>query len=176
MIKYLKYKSKKNNEKVIYNTFAEKMLLLCYRYLNNIMDAEEAMHNGFIKVFANIKRFKPKHENSFEAWIKKIMINECLMFLRKKVNFTLIAIDEIKEQGNKAFESTTNFEVETYLELINELPVGYKTVFNLYAIEGYAHKEIAEILKISESTSRSQLTKARKLLQTKIIKKESLYA
>jgi RNA polymerase sigma factor (sigma-70 family) len=176
MIKLFRQRSKEATEKEIYNLYAERMLFLCYRYLNNLMDAEEVLHNGFMKVFDNLGKFEERHEKGFEFWIKKIMINECLMFLRKRVNFQLISIDEINEKEIDKENLRDDMEPEVYLNLINELPVGYKTIFNLYAIEGYAHNEIAEILGIAESTSRSQLTKARKLLQQKIIKTESLYA
>lgn len=176
MIKPLKVNKKKNREREIYEAFVENMMLLCIRYLGNILDAEEAMHNGFIKVFTNLKKFKPENENSFGAWVKKIMINECLMFLRKKVNFKLISLDEINEIKDDYFESHNFANIESYLALINQLPIGYKTIFNLYAIEGYSHKEISIMLKITESTSRSQLTKARKLLQQKLVRKGNLYA
>lgn len=150
------------------------MLLLCYRYTGNLMDAEEVMHNGFLKIFANLKKFKSKHEKGFEFWVRKIMVNESLMFLRKNTNFRLVTIEESKAE--EATEIITDLSLEGYLEVIKELPSGYRTVFNLFAIEGYSHKEIAGMLKISESTSRSQLTKARKLLQQKINKDERLYA
>jgi RNA polymerase sigma factor (sigma-70 family) len=176
MIKPLKVSKKKNREREIYDAFAENMMLLCFRYLGNVLDAEEAMHNGFIKVFSNLKKFKPVQENSFGAWVKKIMINECLMFLRKKVNFKLVSLDEVNEIKDNCFENHNAANIESYLALINQLPIGYKTIFNLYAIEGYSHKEIGLMLKITESTSRSQLTKARKLLQQKLVRKEDLYA
>jgi len=176
MIRLFNRKPKELAEKEIYSLFAEKMLLLCFRYLSNLMDAEEAMHNGFLKVFDNLKNFEERYEHGFENWIKKIMVNESLMFLRKRANFKLLCIDSIKEKEMNEFEFCDNLEPEAYLKIINELPVGYRTVFNLYAIEGYAHNEIADMLGIAESTSRSQLTKARKILQQKITKSGSLYA
>ncbi len=176
MIKPFNINKKKDREREIYDAYADNMMLLCFRYLGNILDAEEAMHNGFIKVFSNLKKFKLLHENSFGAWVKKIMINECLMSLRKKVNFKMVSLDEINEIEDNNFESHSGVNIESYLALINQLPAGYKTIFNLYAIEGYSHKEIAIMLKINESTSRSQLTKARKMLQQKLERKEDLYA
>jgi RNA polymerase sigma factor (sigma-70 family) len=177
MLKFFRQKSKGANERDIYNLYADKMLFVCYRYLNNLMDAEEVLHNGFIKVFDNIGKFEERHEKGFEYWVKKIMVNESLMFLRKRINFKLISIDDVNEK--EFFTSSINDEMEpeTFFNVLNELPVGYKTIFNLFAIEEYSHKEIAKMLGITESTSRSQLTKARKLLQHKILKnKESLYA
>ncbi|MEN8121718.1 MAG: sigma factor-like helix-turn-helix DNA-binding protein, partial [Bacteroidota bacterium] len=106
---------------------------------------------------------------------RKIMINECLMFLRKRINFKLISIDGAS-QIEARIEPNNSFELKDYLKLINDLPIGYRTVFNLHAIEGYKHNEIAEILNISESTSRSQLTKARKLLKQRINKNGIIYA
>ncbi len=175
MIKPIKVKKKKDREREIYDAFAENMMLLCTRYLCNIMDTEEAMHNGIIKIFSNLRKFKPEHENSFGAWMKKIMINECLMFLRKRVNFKLISLDEINEIKDSYFENHNAANIESYLARINQLPIGYKTVFNLYAIKGYSHEEISIMLKITESTSRSQLTKARKLLQQKLVRRKDLY-
>ena len=151
------------------------MFLLCFRYVNNMLDAEEVLHNGFMKVFRNLGKFKKKHEKSFKYWIRKIMINECLMFLRKRTNFKTVSINDVSEI-NFGTELIDNLESEDYLKLINNLPVGYRTVFNLYAIEGYKHHEIAKMLNISESTSRSQLSKARKLLKQKITKNGILYA
>ncbi len=175
MAKPIRFKSKKNTDKEIYDLYVEKMFLLCYRYLNNILDAEEVLHNGFMKVFVNLGKYEEQHKNSFEFWIRKIMVNECLMFIRKRTNFKLIPIEEISEIVFEE-EFSNSIESEEYLKLINNLPIGYRTVFNLYAIEGYKHTEIAKMLKISESTSRSQLSKARKLLKQKIIKNGILYA
>jgi RNA polymerase sigma-70 factor (ECF subfamily) len=104
------------------------------------------------------------------------MVNECLMFLRKRINFKLVSIENVNESDFENEDFSDKMDPQTYLNLINELPPGYKTIFNLFAIEEYTHKEIAEALGIAESTSRSQLTKARKILQQKIQKKESLYA
>jgi len=169
-------KSNKTKEKEIYDLYAEKMYFLCNRYVNNMMDAEEVLHNGFMKVFKHLHSFIETHERSFEFWIKRIMVNESLMHLRKKVNFNLVSIDDIKEKDFEAGIMDDNSSAEQYLKIINELPIGYKTVFNLFAIEGYDHSEIADLLKIAESTSRSQLTKARKMIQQKITKIESKYA
>jgi len=176
MIRIFRRKPNELTEKEIYNLFAEKMLVLCFRYLNNLMDAEEVLHNGFIKIFGNLKHFEEKHDNGFECWIRKIMVNESLMFLRKRTNFKLISIDSTHDDEMEPIDFKHGMETESYLKIINGLPVGYRTVFNLYAIEGYTHSEIANMLGITESTSRSQLTKARKILQQKIIKIESLYA
>jgi RNA polymerase sigma factor (sigma-70 family) len=166
MNKIFPLRSKQSN-KDIYYQFADQMMLLCYRYTGNKEDAEEIMNNGFLKVFKHKNRFIENHKNSFHAWIKKIMINECLMFLRKRNAFNVISIDDSKEIIKDELENEHD-DSAYLLKLLNELPVGYRTVFNLYAVEGYKHKEIAEMLNISENTSRTQLLKARKSLQLKL--------
>ncbi len=158
--------SKKSKEE-IYFQFAESMMLLCLRYMGNKEEAEEVMNNGFLKAFNHLKEFKELHEFSFRAWLKKIMINECLMHLRKNNDFNIISLEEAS-RNNRSEISEQSYDVEYLLKALEELPIGYRTVFNMYAVEGFAHKEIAEMLNISESTSRTQLLKARKLLQNKI--------
>ena len=122
---------------------------------------------GFFKVFSNLKSFK--NEGSFEGWIRKIMVRESISFLRqqKKIEFS---VEDVEVQKNYSNNINTELEVEEIQEVIDTLPEGYKIVFNMYAIEGYKHHEIAEILNISKGTSKSQLFKARKMLQQKINK------
>lgn len=165
---------KKLKEKEIYYQFADEMYALCYRYLGNREVSEEILNNGFIKVFKNLKKFKPQTENSLKYWIRKIMANECLMFLRKKKKIHFIEIDNTQKEniGKEDIEFAENTEID---ELIFKLPLGYRTIFNLYAIDGYSHKEIAKHLKITESTSRSQLTMARKQLKEMLIQKGYVY-
>lgn len=172
--------NKKQTEKEIYYKFANKMHALCYRYVGNREIAEELLNNGFIKVFKNLKKFIPQGENSFEYWVKKIMINECLMFLRKKNKNIFIPIEELLLENINNRDNNINIINEIVIdneidELIQKLPIGYKTIFNLYAIEGYSHKEISDKLNIQESTSRSQLTMARKQLKEMLIKKGLIY-
>ena len=119
------------------------------------------MLQGFLKVFTNLQKFK--NEGSFEGWIRRIMVNTCLSYLRKK-NLVDLS-DEEYIFNDAATESLENTSLEDIQKLIDKLPNGYKMVFNLFAIEGYKHSEIAAQLDISESTSKSQLFKARKLLQ-----------
>lgn len=152
-------------QRALYNLHAPKMLSVCRRYLKDIMQAEEAMCNGFLKVFKNLKFFRD--EGSFEGWIRRIMVNESISYLRKeeKITFT-----DLKEDFSDASYSPqdSDLEVEHIQALIDELPEGYRAVFVMYAVEGYKHQEIAKLLEISESTSKSQLFKARKLLQFKL--------
>ncbi|WP_294962541.1 RNA polymerase sigma factor [uncultured Flavobacterium sp.] len=148
----------------IYSKFSSKMLSVCRQYIKDIQLAEDVMITAFMKVFTNLKNFE--HKGSFEGWIRRIMVNECISYLRvqKKVKF---AEDEffVEESFN---EIDSQFTVEQIQYLIDALPDGYKMIFNLYAIEGYKHNEIAKMLGINEGTSKSQLSHARKMLQTQI--------
>ena len=153
----------------IYTKFSPKMLSVCRQYIKDLHQAEDIMITGFMKVFANLKSFK--HEGSFEGWIRHIMINECISFIRVKKNFFQHSnIDEVQISGDDNVLEIENFSTDDIQLLIDNLPDGYKTVFNLYAIEGFKHHEIAEMLGINEGTSKSQLSHARKMLQNQIIK------
>jgi RNA polymerase sigma factor (sigma-70 family) len=151
-------------QKCLYDAFSGSMLLVCCRYVKDRQDAEELMLNGFYKFFISLSSFQYKSDAALFGWLKKIVINECLMFLRKRPGFMLIG-DAIMEGPVIEDDTLDRLEAEKVFKLILELPAGYRTVFNLHAIEGWEHKEIAEILGISEGTSKSQLNKARKLLQ-----------
>jgi RNA polymerase sigma-70 factor (ECF subfamily) len=150
----------------IYTQFSPKMLSVCRQYIKDIHQAEDIMITAFMKVFVNLKNFQ--HNGNFEGWIRRIMVNECISHIRvqKKVNFL---------QEEKYFEDSFNniesqFSVEDIQFLIDSLPDGYKMIFNLYAIEGYKHQEIASLLGINEGTSKSQLSHARKILKEQITK------
>jgi RNA polymerase sigma-70 factor (ECF subfamily) len=163
-------KAIKNNREAQHDLFemhAPKMLSVCRYYIKDVQHAEEAMLNGFFKVFKNLKHFKA--EGSFEGWIRRIMVRESISFLRqqKHIEFSVEQIEETIQHTNQI---NTEIEVAEIQKLIDGLPEGYKIVFVMYAIEGYKHAEIAELLKITEGTSKSQLFKARKLLQVKINK------
>lgn len=154
----------------VYEKYSSKMLGVCYRYVQDDFEAEEIMVEGFVKVFDRINQFKL--EGSFEGWIRRIMVNEALMYLRskKRMGWEVGYDDVLYEPNPQPFSS--NLEVADLMALIEKLPTGYRTVFNLYAIEGYSHDEIAKTLGITESTSKSQLHRARGLLQ-EMIKSES---
>jgi RNA polymerase sigma-70 factor (ECF subfamily) len=159
-------------QKCLYDAFAGSMLLVCSRYVKDKQDAEELMLNGFYKFFTSLHSFQYNSDAALFAWIKKIMINECLMFLRKKIGFTLTS--EVTTEGPALEEDTLDrLEAAEIYKVVLELPVGYRTIFNLHAIEGWEHKEIAGMLGISEGTSKSQLNKARKLLQ-KILSQQGI--
>lgn len=172
MAKNIVLKSKRKVEETIYFDYVDAMMILCYRYIGNIEDAEEIMNNAFLKVFKHISKFKELYKNSFSAWIKRIMINECLMHLRKNKGFNIISLEDLKSDLVE-INDIDSASMEELLSVLTELPTGYRTVFNLYAIEGYKHFEIADLLNITESTSRTQLHKARNMLQ-KIISERNL--
>lgn len=151
-------------QKALFNMFADKMLLLCYRYVKRKEDAEELLLDGFYKFFKNIHSFTYQGEAAMYSWLKRIMINECLMFLRKKNVFTIVTQSAAEEIVLEE-EALNNLSANEIFNLIVTLPVGYRTVFNLYVVEGMEHKEIAVLMGISEGTSKSQLSKARVLLQ-----------
>ncbi|MCX6213427.1 sigma-70 family RNA polymerase sigma factor [Spirosoma sp.] len=156
--------------KVIYERYAGKMLAVCTRYCANRADAEEVMLDGFMKVFEKIEQFR--EDGSFEGWIRRIMVTESLMFLRKAKQWRQeISLDEVTVEPDYEWADTAVNENDL-LRMVNQMPDGYRTVFNLYAIEGYSHIEIAEMLGISEGTSKSQLSRARVLLQTNLKKLE----
>ena len=156
--------------KVVYERFAGKMLTVCTRYCANRDDAEEVMLDGFMRVFEKIEQFR--EDGSFEGWIRRVMVTESLMFLRKNKQWRQeIPLEEITVEPDYAWADTAVNENDL-LRMVNQLPDGYRTVFNLYAIEGYSHAEIAETLGISEGTSKSQLSRARMLLQANLKKLE----
>lgn len=152
-------------QKVLYEQYASKMYGVCLRYLKNDMDAEEALLNGFMKIYQNIGRFEAK--GSFEGWVRRIMVNEALAFLRKKEPLHL-AIEDSHIQVAGTGRADHDLAEGELMELLHTLPAGYRAVFNLYAIEGYSHKEIADMLGINEGTSKSQLSKARAMLQRRL--------
>ncbi|GAB3814497.1 RNA polymerase sigma factor [Pontibacter rugosus] len=156
-------------QKLVYERYASQMYGVCMRYLKNEMDAEEALLNGFMKIYKNVDRFEAK--GSFEGWVRRIMVNEALTFLRKKEPLHM-GIEESYIQVASTGGADQNLAEGELLELLRTLPAGYRAVFNLYAIEGYSHKEIAEMLGITEGTSKSQLSKARAMLQRKLTGKE----
>lgn len=149
----------------IYSRFSSKMLSVCRQYIKDIQLAEDVMITAFMKVFTNLNKFE--HKGSFEGWVRRIMVNECISYLRvqKKVKFVE---DEIYVE--ESFNATdSQFSIDQIQFLIDALPDGYRMIFNLYAIEGFKHNEIAKMLGINEGTSKSQLSHARKMLQIQII-------
>jgi RNA polymerase sigma factor (sigma-70 family) len=159
---------RKNDSKAqyaLYEMMGPKMLGVCRRYVKSIEEAEEVLSNGFVKVFTKLDSFRD--EGSFEGWVRRIMVRESLNYIRYQRNiFVEMEPEWIPEQGHNPIQE--DLAADALMTIIDTLPLGYKTVFNLFAIEGFAHKEIAEMLDITESTSKSQLSKARKFLQQQI--------
>lgn len=152
-------------QKYIFDRWSEAMLMLCMRYVRDLPDAEELMLNGFFNFFKSIDRFVYNNDGSISAWLKKIMVNECLMFLRRKGGLKIVDEKYAVETGADETHTSKMAADELY-KLVLTLPVGYRTVFNLFVVEGYDHKEIAAMLGITEGSSRSQLSKARESLRT----------
>lgn len=156
-------------QKLLYKTYASKMFGVCLRYFKKKADAEDCLQEGFIKVFNYIDTYKGV--GSFEGWIRKIMVNTAINSFKSNQKFNdQKELDEI-DNFFPVHNETDNFSAEYLNSLIHNLPEGYRIVFNLYAIEGYSHKEISSILNISEGTSKSQLSRARAILQQKLVKK-----
>jgi RNA polymerase sigma factor (sigma-70 family) len=157
-------------QKNLYNIFSKKMYMVCLRYTKSQQEAEDVLQESFIKIFRNLNGYRG--DSRFSYWIKRVVINTALNSQRKKLYmYPMVDIDEVKNisGSNKAL---SDFNLEELLSLIRELPAGCQTVFNLFAIEGYSHREIAEMLEVSEGTSKSQFARARKLLQQKIAEEE----
>lgn len=155
-------------QEMLYRALASKMLGVCMRYVNNTAEAEDILQTGFIKVFTHIASFRG--EGSFEGWVRRVMVNTAVEAYRK--NRRIVPATDLGEVTDipQQWEVIDTLECEDLLTIIRALPDGYRMVFNMYAIEGYTHKEIARILHISEGTSKSQLSRARNWLQEKLMK------
>ena len=151
-------------QQLIYASYAPKMLGVCRQYVKDIHHAEDVMITAFMKVFSSLPNFE--HKGSFEGWIRRIMINESISYIRANKKISFLDDEQYSEEFTNSIES--QFNVEEIQLLIDALPDGYKMVFNLYVIEGYKHHEIAELLSISAGTSKSQLSQARRILQHEI--------
>jgi RNA polymerase sigma-70 factor (ECF subfamily) len=161
-------------QRYLFDLFANRFFLVCIRYLKQKEDAEEALMNGFLKIYKSLPRFDWKNDIAAIAWMKKIMVNECLISIRSNHRF-LTVVEELDPEAHLLEENfINNLEVKTILKCLELLPIGYRTVFNLFVIEGYGHKEISALLKITEGTSKSQLSKAKMLLQ-KIVLQQNNY-
>lgn len=152
------------SQKMLYDKYAGLLLAVCRRYILRMEDAEDVMIEGFFKIFSNISQYD--HRGSFEGWMKRIMVNEALMWIRKRK----LVFAEMNEQISAAEDTDElpdDIEIgeNEILKLLDALPEGYKTVFNLYVMEEYKHREIADLLNISINTSKSQLILAKKKLK-----------
>ena len=150
------------------------MMGVCMRYMKSQEDAEDVLLEGFCKMFKNLEKFTYESEIAFFGWVKRIMINEALMKLRKNNEIQILSINEAIDH-EVDISPLEELKTSHLLKLIQAIPIGYRTVFNLFELEGYSHKEIAEKLAISEGTSKSQLFKAKKMLKEKLMTKEYGY-
>jgi RNA polymerase sigma factor (sigma-70 family) len=160
-------------QRELYNRYSPKMLAVCFRFAHNREDAEDMLQEGFIKVFSQIHTFQNK--GAFEGWIRRIIVHTCINHLKKNKRFSE-NIDILHAGSVQVREESVPSIVQAkqIVDCIRLLPVGYRTVLNLYAIEGYSHKEIAGMLDIEESTSRSQYTRAKQMLEEILIRKKIL--
>jgi RNA polymerase sigma-70 factor (ECF subfamily) len=158
-------------QELLYKQFASKMMGVCYRYATDKMEAEDMLQNGFIKVFQKIADYRG--DGSFEGWIRRIMVHCSIEYYRK--HHKMMQLVDLEEAGSESSVNplaTANLEAKDLLLLIRQLSPGYRIVFNLFAIEGYSHKEIAAITGITEGASKSQLSRARSILREQVIKME----
>ncbi|MEP6627603.1 MAG: sigma-70 family RNA polymerase sigma factor [Ginsengibacter sp.] len=160
-------------QEALYNYFSPRMLGVCYRYARNREDAEDMLQEGFIKVYSQIHQFRGS--GALEGWIRRIIVHTCINNIKKNKKFS-DSVDLIHASSLQINENNipSMLQAKQVVECIRLLPIGYRTVLNLYAIEGFSHKEIGSILDIEESTSRSQYTRARSLLEEILIKKKIL--
>ena len=164
-------KNQATAQRELYNRYSPKMLAVCYRFAHKREDAEDMMQEGFIKVFSQMHTFQNK--GAFEGWIRRIMVHTCINNLKKNKRFNE-SVDIAYANSIQVREESVPSIVQAkqVVECIRLLPIGYRTVLNLYAIEGYSHKEIADMIDIEESTSRSQYTRAKQMLEEILIKKK----
>ncbi len=169
MIEGCKRGNRKSQE-LLYKSFASKMLTVCARYAKDNFEAEDILQVAFVKIFEKIKDFKG--DGSFEGWVRRIMVNTSIEFYRK--NSRMLAVVDIDHAPETPVQENqlSKINMADLLRIVQSLSPGYRMIFNMYAIEGYSHKEIAEELGISEGTSKSQLARARAILQENIKKME----
>ncbi len=159
-------------QEALYQQTASKMLVVCMRYAKDRMEAEDVLQMGFIKIFQKIGEYRG--DGSFEGWMRRVMVNTAIESYRKNLRtLNIVPIEDAYEQPGVGFDFS-RLGMQDLLKVIQKLSDGYRMVFNMYIIEGYSHKEIAETLGISEGASKSQLSRARAILREEIIKMEGI--
>lgn len=159
-------KNERNSQRLLYERYYESLSYTCYRYLRDQSLVEDLVHEGFMKIFKNIKKYNGT--GSLEGWMKRVMVNTCLDFLRKEnrrpreVDLSAVGTYEVDE------DMIAQLQADYIMEVVGQLPSVLRTVFNLNVIEGYPHKEIAKLIQVKESTSRAYLTEAKKLIRKKL--------
>lgn len=160
-------------QRLLYDLYAKKMMVVCLRYASTSFEAEDIVQEGFVKVFSNIQNFK--RDCPLEFWIRKIIVNTALKHLRQKSLLTVSHETEEVENLSSGNYNLNDYSMDELLGMIQSLAPRYRMVFNLYAIEGYNHKEIGEMLGISEGTSKSQYSRARAILQNMLVNQDKQY-
>ncbi|MBP7390343.1 MAG: RNA polymerase sigma factor [Chitinophagales bacterium] len=160
------FKGDRRFQQMLYDMFSSKMFGVCMRYANEYNAAQDLLQEGFVKVFRNIDKFRG--EGSFEGWVRRIFVNTAIEHYRKQVNLYAIVDNDLKAYENYDNNALETLKEQDIVKMIQKLSHGYRTVFNLYVVEGYSHKEIGDLMGISEGTSKSQLARARYLLQKMI--------
>lgn len=160
-------------QKALFEKFSGKMMSVCMRYAGERQRAEDMLQDGFVKVFQHLNKFRG--QGSFEGWIRRTVMNTALDHLRKETKLAVdVDISEAEYLAGDKESSVGRLRVEEMMQIIAKMPVGYRTVFNMYAIEGYSHQEIAEALGVTESTSKTQYRKARTYLMNLIVERENI--
>ncbi len=161
----------KQSQERLYKMTSAKMLGICMRYAKDQFEAEDMMQTAYVKIFNKLDTYKG--EGSFEGWMRRIMVNTSIEFYRKNLrDLKLVDIDEVQEQQASVSFDMSSIQIKDLMRLIQNLSNGYRLVFNMYAIEGYSHKEIAKQLGITEGASKSQLSRARAILRDQVLKLE----
>jgi RNA polymerase sigma-70 factor (ECF subfamily) len=161
-------------QKTLYNLLSAPMYKVCLRYFDNEFDAEDTLISGLYKFFHNIDKFEYHNETKLFGWAKRIVVNEALMLIRSRTNFNMVSSDNAQQMSSDV-SPLGDLQAQDLLKMIRELPLGYRTVFNLYVIEGYNHVEIGKMLEINTNTSKSQLHKAKAMLRRRINKNAQYY-
>lgn len=165
-------KGDRGAQKQLYDVLSAKMFAVCIRYMGDRQDAEDVLQEGFVTLFTKIGMFSG--EGSFEGWARRIFVNTALMSLRKKDALKMSGgLDSVQEMSSDRPSQIQDMGYKEIMRIVASLPAGYRTVFNMYVVEGYSHNDIADALGISAVTSRSQLQRARMLLQEKIREKKN---
>jgi RNA polymerase sigma-70 factor (ECF subfamily) len=165
-------KGKRNFQNLLYSNYSSLLFGVCLRYIKNRTEAEDVLHDSFIKIYINIKNFNFSNKATFISWMKRVTANTAINYLRDNNHFRFnLDIEDVDFAEDEVVENESNEDIDmaNLMRIIQELPQGYGTVFNLYIFEKYSHQEIAEILKISVNTSKTQLLKARKYIKNKMV-------
>ncbi len=156
-------------QEILYNRFAAKMYAVCLRYCKDADDAQDLLQDGFVKIFKNLDKFRG--EGSFEGWIRRIFVNTSIEHFRKSIKKFAVSDAQEVVIEDPSWNALDNLAEKDVIKMIQDLSPGYRQVFNMYVIEGYSHKDIGEILDISEGTSKSQLARAKGILKKMVAEK-----